>query len=127
MKSVKPGRGPSLMGGIMSIAAGLFGIIWTIIAFSIGGILFALFGIVFIVIAGVQAFYHLKNATQKNRYSAFDIVINNEEPDPLNQRFGWNASSAENSEGRKDSVFCPYCGAQTQTKYVFCKQCGRRL
>ena len=29
MKSIKPGRGPSMMGGISSVAAVLFGVIWT--------------------------------------------------------------------------------------------------
>ena len=38
MKSIKPGRGPSFMGGVMSILVGLFGVVWTIVAASMGDI-----------------------------------------------------------------------------------------
>lgn len=37
MKSIKPGRGPSMMGGIICIAVALFGVLWTIGASSITG------------------------------------------------------------------------------------------
>ena len=84
MKSIKPGRGPSFMGGVMSILVGLFGVVWTVVAASAGGGFFALFGIIFIAVAVVQAIYNFKNATGKNRYSAFDITDSSEEPDPLN-------------------------------------------
>ena len=36
MKSVKPGRGPSAMGAFGSLAAVLFGIVWTAVAASSG-------------------------------------------------------------------------------------------
>ena len=88
MKSIKPGRGPSLMGGVMSILIGLFGVGWTIAAAANGGAIFALFGIIFIVAAIMQAVYHFKNATSKNRYSDFDITDSGEETDPFNERFG---------------------------------------
>ena len=48
MKSIKPGRGPSMMSGVMSVAVGIFGLFWTIMAASIGGGFMALFGLVFI-------------------------------------------------------------------------------
>ena len=35
-----------MMGGFMSIAIGVFGLIWTVLATSMGGGLFALFGVV---------------------------------------------------------------------------------
>jgi len=64
MKSVKPGRGPSMMGGVGAIGAGLFGIIWTFGAASMGAPgFFVLFGIVFIGISIFSAVYNLKNAT----------------------------------------------------------------
>ena len=66
MKHIKPGRGPSMMGGVMSIAIGVFGVIWTIAAAGMGGGLFALFGVVFVIVAIVQAVFHFKNATSKN-------------------------------------------------------------
>ena len=46
MKSLKRGRGPSMMDGVMSVAMGLFGLIWTVMAARMGGGLFALFGVV---------------------------------------------------------------------------------
>ena len=67
MKSIKPGRSHSMMGVVMSIAMGLFGILWTSVAFSMGAGPFALFGVIFIGIAAAQGVLHYKNATGKNR------------------------------------------------------------
>lgn len=129
MKSIKPGRGPSMMGGVMSIAIGIFGVIWTIAALRIGGGFFALFGVVFVIIAIVQAAYHFKNATNENRYSSFDIVDGEEEPDPLNRRWGESHSQgdARINGGGTESSFCPYCGSKTEGDYVFCNKCGKKL
>ena len=60
MKSIKPGRGPSMMSGVMSIAVGIFGLFWTIMAASIGGGFMALFGIVFIGIAIAHIFTYIR-------------------------------------------------------------------
>lgn len=88
MKSIKPGRGPSAMGAMGSIVAAVFGLIWTGAAVSMGApIFFPLFGVVFVIMGIVQAVYNFKNATSENRYSEFDIVDSQEEPDPLSQRF----------------------------------------
>lgn len=130
MKSIKPGRGPSMMGGVMSIAAAIFGVLWMIAAASMGGGFFALFGLVFIFIAIVQAAYHFKNATGENRYSAFDITDGNEEPDPLNQYFGqkepdsWEDTAPSAQSG---SAFCPYCGTPVEGDFAFCNKCGKKL
>lgn len=126
MKSVKPGRAPSMMSGVMSILVGIFGIIWTIAAASMGGGFFALFGIVFVAVAVVQAVFHFKNATSTNRYSAFDITENGEEPDPLNQYFG-NQSEASETNNSSEAKFCPYCGAKAGSGFAFCSQCGKDL
>ncbi len=123
MKSIKPGRGPSMMGGVMSLFVGVFGIIWTVIAAGMGGGAFALFGVVFILVAVVQAIYHFKNATGKNRYSAYDITDGAEEPDPLNQRFGERPEPATD----EDSAFCPYCGTPAEGDYLYCHKCGKKL
>ena len=94
MKSIKPGRGPSMMGGFGSVFSVIFGIFWTILAASMTrgagliGIIFPLFGVLFIIIGVFNAIYHFKNASGKNRYSAYDITDEDEEPDPLNERFG---------------------------------------
>ncbi len=125
MKHIKPGRGPSMMGGVMSIAIGIFGVIWTVAAASMGGGLFALFGVVFVGIAIVQAVFHFKNATSEERYSSFDIVDSAEEPDPLNERFG--AKSQTSAKPAKKSKFCPWCGAKVDAAFEFCNECGKKL
>ena len=83
MKSIKPGRGPSFFSGIVSVLVALFGVLWIIITASMGAGLFSLFGLIFVAVAGGQAYMHFKNATSEKRYSAFDIVDETEEPDPL--------------------------------------------
>lgn len=140
MKSIKPGRGPSMMGAIVGIAIAVFGILWTIGAadmtsgmdgsmyageMGMGAIdvIFPLFGIVFVIIAIAGAVYHFKNATGKNRYSDYDIVDGDEEPDPLNKRFGPNGSDDENNR----ISFCPYCGNRTENDHEYCNRCGKKL
>lgn len=124
MKSIKPGRAPSFMGGIVSIAAAVFGVIWMIIAVYIGAGAFSLVGLVVVFIAIVQAVYNFRNATSKNRYSAFDITEDGEEPDPLAGRFGGADAPQAQSGG---SRFCPYCGAEVKGDYKYCNSCGREL
>ena len=126
MRSIKPGRGPSFMGGVMSILVGLFGVVWTVIAASAGGGVFALFGIIFIAVAVVQAIYNFKNATGKNRYSAFDITDGSEEPDPLNERFG-NPQTNSQKKNDIDNEFCPYCGTPVAGDFEYCNNCGKKL
>ena len=131
MRSIKPGRGPAMMGGVMGIAAGIFGVIWTCAAISMGaGPLFALFGIVFIAVAVFDAVYNFKNATGENRYSLYDITEHGEEPDPWNERFGADdreQTEEEQQRNGKTSQFCPYCGTELQSDFVFCNVCGKKL
>ena len=126
MKSIKPGRGPSFIGGVMSVLLGLFGVVWTIIAFSINGGIFSIFGIIFILVAIVQAAYNFRNASGKNRYSSFDITDSDEEPDPLNERFGNNKINYAKS-GDAVNKFCPYCGEPVAEDFEFCNKCGKKL
>ncbi len=125
MKSIKPGRGPSMMGGISSIIAVIFGIFWTCAAASFAPFM-AIFGILFIVLAAVSVVYNFKNATGENRYSTYDIVDSEEERDPLNERFGrkTTASEKQDTDGAK---FCPYCGTALQEDFRFCTNCGKKL
>ena len=133
MKSIKPGRGPSMMGGFGSVFGIVFGIFWTVMAarmthgLGLVGVVFPLFGVIFILIGVVNAVYHFKNATGKNRYSAFDITGENEEPDPLNARFGSPSAPQDAPSQTASSGFCPYCGAPVQGDFAFCRRCGRQL
>jgi len=78
------------MAFVGSIVVVIFGVFWTILAasltssfpFGIVGIIFPLFGLVFIILGVVQAIYHYKNATSKDRYSIIDIVDSGEVWDP---------------------------------------------
>ena len=137
MKSVKPGRGPSGMNFIGSLAAIGVGILWTVVAGSmvaqIGGVLwiFPLFGVLFVGVGIAQAVYHFKNATGENRYSAFDITEDGEEPDPLDPKYTAGRRNAPSRAGaglsRRSAGYCPYCGAPVQSDYAFCRACGKRL
>lgn len=130
MRSVKPGRGPSLMEGTVSILVGVFGVFWTIIAYTIGAVMMVPFGVIFIVIAVVQACYSFHNATGRQRFSSFDITDDDEEPDPLNVRFGEGTPGQDEGsagDARAADRFCPYCGERAGADHVFCSRCGKKL
>ena len=114
-----------MMGGIIGICVALFGVFWTVLAASGGAGIMVPFGIIFIIIAVVQVIYNFKNATGKNRYSQFDITDENEEPDPLNEKFGADGNYKRSETG--GSRYGPYCGAKAGTDFEFCKECGRKL
>jgi len=81
------------MGGIIGV---VFGIFWTIIAFTITHdvpfplvkIFFPLFGVLFVIFGIINVMYNARNATSKNRFSEFDITSHDAEPDPFNEKFG---------------------------------------
>lgn len=127
MKSIKPGRGPSAMGAWGAVVAVVFGIFWTIAAAGMGApAIFPIFGVLFILTGIGVGVYHFKNATGKNRYSAFDITEEGEEPDPLEQRFG-RPEAHDAADGQTADGFCPYCGAPADAGYAFCRKCGKQL
>ena len=127
MKSVKPGRGPSFMGGVGGIGGCAFAVIWTVMAFKMGAPLpFCFFGVIFFCIALANTIYNFHNAKSKNRFSSFDIVDHNEEPDILNEKFG-NHNSFHSTDTSSGSRFCPYCGAAVEGDFEFCNKCGKRL
>lgn len=132
MKSIKPGRGPSLQGGLANVFAGIFGVIWTIGAAAMGApAFFVLFGVLFVVFAVVRAGFSFYNAIAQNRHSIMDIVDEYEEIDPLNAYFGKGGEGHAPEESREDAAakkgFCPYCGDRVQGDFVFCPRCGREL
>ena len=140
MKSIKPGRGNSAMGVVVGVFVTIFGVFWTITASSMGApIIFPIFGIGFIIIAGLGVFMNYKNATGKNRYSVFDITEDGEEIDPLEARFGKRKSreindiinsiddNKANHIDKNKMKFCPYCGESINSEFDYCMSCGKRL
>lgn len=125
MKSIKPGRGPSMLSGVVGIFMIGVGVLWTVLAAQTDGV-FALFGVLWTGIAVAITIYNFKNATNKNRYSSFDITDEAEESDPLNERFGSTQGAAQ-EHTRADNKFCPYCGAAVKNDFDFCNSCGKRL
>jgi len=136
MKSIKRGRGPSMMEGMSGIFVAVFGVIWTLAALSMGApFFFVLFGVVFVVMAIVRTIYSFKNATSEDRYSLYEIVDESEESDPFNERYGRTAEgmpdelvygSIEDSKSA-ERIYCPYCGAALQDDFEFCMKCGSKL
>ncbi|MBR2622081.1 MAG: zinc ribbon domain-containing protein [Clostridia bacterium] len=124
MKSIKPGRGPMMMGGISNLLVALFGVFWTITVATMGAYIMIPFGLIFVALAGVRAVYAFRNATAKNRHSSFDIVDAKEEPDPLNKRFESSANGAPEQVGVR---YCPSCGAKVDHDDRFCSNCGNEL
>ncbi len=138
MKSIKPGRGPSKRNFVGSIFSIVFGIIWTVIAFcmafeSVGagfgfiGLLFPLFGIVFIGLGVYNAIVNYKNANGEDRMSLYDIVDSQEEPDPWSPNYERKKGESRNAPAQGEGSFCPYCGKPVEQDHRFCKYCGRSL
>lgn len=138
MKSIKPGRGPSGISFVGSVIAVIFGVLWTIVAASITanlpyriiGVIFPLFGVLFVIMGIVQAVYNYKNATGKDRYSLLDITDSNEEGDPSDRWIKDNIDNEiiEQQENLNiDFNYCPYCGAQIMDEYVYCPKCGKGI
>ena len=129
MKSVKPGRGPSMMGGIGAILAAIFGVGWICGAASMGApVPFLMFGVVLVAMFLVSAVYGFYNATGENRFSEYDITEDGEEPDPLEKRQNHTVSLAKDAAAEtNEGGFCPYCGAKTEADYTFCRKCGKKL
>jgi len=158
MYSIKPGRGPSLMGGVGAIGAAIFGVIWTIGAATMGAPgFFALFGVIFIVFAIVTGIVNIYNATNRNRFSTFDITTGEEESDPIAEALdlrgrdrdrggrsarsvgsrgetewepggGQGDSSVEDGPRRRfEGDYCPFCGAKVEKDFAFCPNCGKDI
>jgi hypothetical protein len=132
MYSVKPGRGPSLMGGVAAIAVAIGGIFWIMFTNSLGAPgFFTAFGVIFVVLAVISAIYNFTNAAGKERMSAFDVTTGDEEGDPVARAFGHSAPKSvdrgQSSAGptRFEGDFCPYCGHKLEGDFDYCPKCGR--
>ena len=113
MKSIKPGRGPSLIACIMDIIIGAYCILFSIIMFCFSGgdsigIVFVLFGVISIPITVISALNHFRNAIGKGRFSI----------DPLKDRL-LNYKHEDITKGISDSSFCPYCGTKVMDNFEY--------
>ncbi len=117
------------MGGIMGIAAALFGLFWTVMVFSSGGGAMGFFGLIFVAVGILNAVRGFRNAFSKNRRSEFDIVDGTEETDSWNERYGNNfsAGTVNRYVDANGNSFCPYCGNTVEKDFKFCNDCGRKL
>lgn len=134
MYSIKPGRGPSLFGGIAGIAVAVLGVAWTVGALSMGAPpLFALFGVVFVILAIGGVIYNFYNATARNRMSQLDITAGREEDDPIARALGHSRGKSTDeptqSSGRRrfEGRYCPFCRAEVRDEFDFCPQCGKDI
>lgn len=141
MYSIKPGRGPSLMGGVGGIVAAVFGVGWTIFALSMGAPpLFALFGVVFIVVAIVGVVYNFYNAASRDRMSTFDVTTDAEEGDPIARALGHDPriplppraqspAPAQPATGPRQfpGEYCPFCGTKVGADFNYCPKCGKDI
>ncbi len=126
MKSIKPGRGPSMMGTVGSVISVIFGIAWIGIVDSMGApSIFVFFGILFVILGVVNVVYNLTNATSKNRFSVYDLVDSNEERDPLDRYIKKETISKKQND--IEDFFCPYWGYRGKKDFDFCVKCGEKL
>ena len=136
-RSVKRGRAYEIQKFFGSIFAILFGIFWMFMAFQITSqagefgiiaVIFPLFGIVAVISGIVNAVISYKNAFGENRFSEYDIVDSDEEPDPLQKKFHKeNLNDDMNISDDEEVNFCPYCGEKISSEFEFCPKCGKKL
>jgi len=134
--SVKQGRMRSAQGVAGGIFGIIFSIIWTAAAVSVGASwFFCLFGVFFVAMTIYSTYISYKNATGENRYSEFDIVEMDSEPDPWDEKFRGDSQEFNidqncghiHAVAGNSSNFCPYCGTKTEKDFEFCKICGKKL
>ena len=132
MYSVKPGRGPSLIGAILALVVGVpFVLFWIGTASKMGAPgFFVFFGIMMLVAILVSVFIGFYNATSRDRISQFDITTKTEESDPFDRLV--QTAPPEGQSGAPSpkqpaaaKPFCPYCGASLAQEFKFCPECGK--
>ena len=92
------------MGAVGGIAAALFGVFWCIAAAAMGAWFMIPFGLIFIGMAVYGAKYDYHNATSEDRYSIIDIVNEDEEIDPLNEKYGRKVSANQASAKKEKKL-----------------------
>src|SRR6476620_2088786 len=133
--SIKPGRGPSAFGAVGGIVGAIFGIFWTILAiaitsrapsqapFGIVKVIFPLFGVIFVIASIAKAIYNAQNATGQNRFSNYEIVPSDSEPEPFTPAAG----GATGRPTEAAAKFCSRCGAALRSGDRFCSKCGTEV
>lgn len=146
MYSIKPGRGPSLMGVFGGLMAAFFGVVWTVSALQMGAPgPFALFGVGFVIMALAGAAYNAYNVISRDRMSHLDITSDEDESDPVSRAFGHDRpgsgltrremfSRARSRKSRPaaprqpvrppEGKLCPYCAAPVEKTHQYCPRCG---
>ncbi len=77
------------MGAIAGVFVVILGMGWTVLAYTftrgmpVVGLVFPLFGVMFVGMGILNIVYNFRNATARNRFSIFEVTSGNEEPDPL--------------------------------------------
>ncbi len=133
MYSIKPGRGPSLIGAILSLIIGVpFVLFWIGGAHKAGAPgFFVFFGVIMLAAIIITALLGLYNATARDRISEFDVTTRTEENDPFDSlappppppsAHGPVSARAEQAPSKR---FCPYCGESLAQDFRFCPGCGK--
>ena len=136
MKSMKGGRGPSIIRavalfGIAVLAMVALGQSGTPGSVAYAGVKYertSLLLVIFILMAVCGGIWFLYRAFAQNRPSETDAAGGDEEPDPLNE-YPQGKDDAESTEeaAAAGSRYCPNCGRAVQEDANFCSHCGKEL
>ena len=126
MYSIKPGRGPSLLGAIMALVIGVpFALFWIAGTAKAGAPgFFVFFGVIFLIVTLVSVAVNFYNAASRNRISQFDVTTRQEESDPIERLISTDKPPIKTPPGA--ARFCPACGAGVEQSFQFCPQCGSK-
>lgn len=137
MYGVKPGRGPSLIGGIGGIVFIILAIAMLESVASRGApSVFVLFLVGMIVVGVITTVYNFWVAITRNRPSTFDVTRGDEEIDPIAKALGHGpkdettsheAPRDERKPRRFAGDFCPFCGKKVEGEFDFCPHCGKDI
>jgi hypothetical protein len=140
MYSVKPGRGPSLLGafgsaGVAVVALGMLVVGNAVMSRDAGGavaafrIVWTLGTFVIFAMAAVGAVYNFVNFRNRNRMSTLDVTTGQEESDPIATMLGHDRAAGKartpGAQRHIEGDFCPYCGARLEKDFEFCPKCGK--